>query len=226
MRILPLGDRAIQVVLGDAPDEPTRLRVAAARARLAARRIPGVVECLAGFTTLTVHYELESERAYRIVAAAVEAALAGAQAAEAEEGERLVEIPVCYGGGQGPDLALVAAHAGMTPEEVIATHSGAEYRVHFLGFIPGFPYLVGLDPRLTTPRRDTPRTAVPAGSVGIGGVQTGVYPMESPGGWQLIGRTPLRLFDPHATPPALLHPGDRVRFRPVDAAELARLESA
>jgi len=223
MKIQPLGDRALQVVIGDAPDEATRLRVAAAARRLEAPRVVGVVECVPGFTTLTVHYHLESERAYRTVAAAVEAALAGVESDAPAEPDRLVEIPVCYGGELGPDLGQVADHAGLDPTEVIARHSGAEYRVHLLGFIPGFPYLAGLDPRLATPRRDLPRTSVPAGSVGIGGTQTGVYPLESPGGWQVIGRTPLRLFDPGREPAALLRPGDRVRFRPIDAAGFGRL---
>jgi inhibitor of KinA len=209
--IEPLGDSALQVVLGHAPDEPTRLRVAAALARLRAAALPGVVECVPGFTTVTVH--LDPLRAAPDVAAA----LHGVEVGEAEEGRR-VEIPVRYGGEAGPDLAAVAALHGMGEDEVVALHSGAEYRVHLVGFVPGFPYLGGLHPRLHTPRRDSPRTAVPAGSVGIGGGQTGVYPVESPGGWHLIGRTPLRLFDARRNPASLLRAGDRVRFRPVGDA--------
>jgi KipI family sensor histidine kinase inhibitor len=124
----------------------------------------------------------------------------------------LVEIPVRYGGEWGPDLPDVAAACGLTPAEVVREHSRAEYVVYFLGFSPGFPYLGGLPPRIAVPRRASPRTRVPAGSVAIGGNQTGVYPLASPGGWQLIGRTPLALFDPGRTPPALLAAGDRVRF--------------
>jgi len=125
---------------------------------------------------------------------------------------RLVEVPVHYGGEAGPDLADVARHHGLPPRELVRLHSEAEYRVFFLGFLPGFAYLAGLPEALHTPRRATPRTAVPAGSVGIGGAQTGVYPCTSPGGWQLIGRTELRLFDADAQPPTLLQPGDRLRF--------------
>lgn len=122
---------------------------------------------------------------------------------------RLVEIPVTY---DGPDLADVAAHCGLSPDDVVARHTQAEYVVYFLGFQPGFAYLGGLDESLHTPRRAEPRTSVPAGSVGIGGAQTGIYPLATPGGWQLIGRTSLALFDPQAEPPTVLAPGDRVRF--------------
>ena len=125
---------------------------------------------------------------------------------------RLVEIPVHYGGRHGPDLADVAAHAGLAGHEVIARHCEGVYRVAMLGFAPGFPYLLGLDSRLSTPRLDTPRTRVEAGSVGIGGAQTGIYPQAGPGGWRIIGWTACTLFDPARDPPTLLTPGDRVRF--------------
>jgi KipI family sensor histidine kinase inhibitor len=125
-----------------------------------------------------------------------------------------VEIPVCYGLEYGPDLDAVAAHCGLSPDEVIARHTAAEYRVYMLGFSPGFPYLGGLDPNIAAPRRETPRIKVPAGSVGIAGMQTGIYPLESTGGWQIIGRTPMRLFDPGLEEPCLLRPGDRLRFVP------------
>jgi KipI family sensor histidine kinase inhibitor len=125
---------------------------------------------------------------------------------------RLVEIPVCYGGEFGPDLGDVSAACGLHPSEVIREHAAGDYLVYFLGFSPGFPYLGGLSDRITAPRRATPRKRVPAGSIAIGGTQTGAYPLASPGGWQLIGRTPLVLFDARRTPPALLSLGDRVRF--------------
>ncbi|SCK11889.1 5-oxoprolinase subunit PxpB [Vogesella sp. LIG4] len=134
------------------------------------------------------------------------------QASSAVLPQRRVNIPVHYGGEHGPDLAAVAAHCGLSEQEVIARHSAARYTVFFLGFQPGFAYLGGLPPALATPRRAEPRLAVPAGSVGIGGEQTGIYPATSPGGWQLIGRTTLALFDPQREPPSLLLPGDRVRF--------------
>jgi len=130
----------------------------------------------------------------------------------------LIEVPVRYGGTDGPDLAEVAQHAGLTPEEVVRVHAGAEYSVYMVGFSPGFPYLGGLPAQLAMPRRDSPRLAVPAGSVGIGGKQTGIYPIESPGGWRIIGRTSLQLFQPERDPPTLLQLGDRVRFVPIDRA--------
>ena len=117
-----------------------------------------------------------------------------------------------YGGEAGPDLAFVASHTGLSADEVIRRHTAPRYTVYFIGFTPGFPYLGGMDVRLTTPRLETPRARVPAGSVGIAGPQTGVYPLESPGGWRIIGRTQLPLFDLAAQPPSLLSPGDEVRF--------------
>jgi len=133
---------------------------------------------------------------------------------ELEIASRLVEIPVIYGNAAGPDLQVVADHAAMTPKQVVELHSSTDYVVYFIGFQPGFPYLGGLDSRLHTPRRAEPRVSVPAGSVGIGGSQTGVYPLASPGGWQLLGQTPIALFNPQQQPPTLLRPGDSVRFVP------------
>jgi inhibitor of KinA len=132
---------------------------------------------------------------------------------------RLVEIPVCYGGEFGRDLEAVAEHTKLGPEEVIHIHSSAEYFVYFLGFAPGFAYLGGLPESIATPRLPTPRKKVPVGSVGIGGNQTGVYPLATPGGWRLIGRTPMPLFSPKSTPPVLLEMGDRVRFVPMAPEE-------
>lgn len=134
---------------------------------------------------------------------------------------RTITIPVIYGGEYGPDLDAVAAHSGLTPEEVIVRHSSAIYLVYFIGFSPGYPYLGGLDPALHTPRLTHPRLLVPAGTVAIGGQQTGIYPQATPGGWRLIGRTPARLYDPTASEPFLLRPGDEVRLRPIGAKEYA-----
>ena len=133
-----------------------------------------------------------------------------------------VEVPVCYGTDCGPDLADVAAFAGCSESEVIERHSAVTYRVYLLGFLPGFPYMAEVDPRIAAPRRATPRTAVPAGSVGIAGGQTGIYPSVTPGGWNIVGRTPVTLFDPDRSRPFLFQPGDRVRFRPIGRDELDR----
>jgi inhibitor of KinA len=151
-----------------------------------------------------------------VESAAVEALIHRKMAAEAEkhspESPRTVEIPVSYGGEFGPDLEDVARHTGLSPQRVVELHSSADYLVYFLGFAPGFAYLGGLPPELTTPRISAPRKHVPAGSVAIGGNQTGVYPIVSPGGWRLIGRTSVKLFDPGAAEPVLLRMGDHLRF--------------
>ncbi len=170
---------------------------------------PAVQEALPGMNNLTLMFDPA-----RIDAAELEMQVLAAWpqlAAAAIEG-RTIEIPVAYGGEHGPDLADVAAHTGFTPAEVVRRHAAGEYVVYLLGFLPGFAFMGGLPPELATPRRAEPRVAVPARSVGIGGAQTGVYPLVSPGGWQLIGRTSLEMFDPAAAEPTLLRPGDRVRF--------------
>jgi KipI family sensor histidine kinase inhibitor len=174
-----------------------------------ASRWRGVHEVLPGMNNLTLLFdplEIEaSELEIQVFAAWPQLT------ATAIEG-RQIEIPVRYGGEDGPDLADVAAHTGLTPAEVVQRHAAADYIVYFLGFLPGFAFMGGLPASLATPRRAEPRTAVPARSVGIGGEQTGIYPLVSPGGWQLIGRTSIELFDPKNEPPTLLRPGDRVRF--------------
>jgi inhibitor of KinA len=157
------------------------------------------------------------------LAARVERLLAALPArAEGRRG-RLVHVPVSYGGELGPDLAFVAERNQLTESEVVSIHSSVDYRVYMLGFTPGFPYLGGMSPRIAAPRLDQPRPRIPAGTVGIAGEQTGIYPVESPGGWRLIGRTPLRLFDPGSRAPFLLSAGDRLRFRPVEGAEFQEL---
>lgn len=138
---------------------------------------------------------------------------------EKELDHRTVSIPVCYGGEYGPDLEYVARHHNLTPEEVISIHSEGEYLAYMIGFAPGFPFLGGLSEKIATPRRPSPRTSIPAGSVGIAGMQTGVYPISTPGGWQLIGQTPIKLFLPEQNPPSLLQAGDIVKFEPISKEE-------
>jgi inhibitor of KinA len=229
MRISPLGDSALRLELGVKIDESTHVRVQAACAALGEAVVPGIREVVPAYTTVTIHYNpaevfaagAPAEDLAGWLALRVEQAVAGARRAATPAG-RTVEIPVCYGGGFGPDLARVAAQAGLSEAEVVRRHAAAHYRVALVGFSPGFPYLLGLPAELATPRHARPRTAVPAGSVAIAGEQTGVYPLSSPGGWNLIGRTTVRLFDPSADPPALLQTGDRVRFRAVDRATFDR----
>ena len=181
--------------------------------RLAAEPVWGVTEWVPGYATVTVYYR-PWDIGYEALCAALTQRAKDDQDAPTPEARR-VKIPVCYGGEYGPDLDEVAALHGLSPTRVIERHAGADYLVYFLGFLPGFPYLGGLDPALATPRRATPRPRVPAGAVGIAGAQTGVYPLETPGGWQIIGRTPLTLYDPDRQPPALLEVGDSVRFIPI-----------
>ena len=233
MRLVPLGDRALLIQLGSAIDEKTHRQVRAVSARLASHRVPGLIEVVPAFASVALHYDPErvpndkpgtgrgsARSPYVRFAAAVEAALANL-AEEPLPNPRTLEIPVRYGGDEGPDLTVVAEAHGLTADEVVRLHTGGTYRVYMLGFAPGFAYLGGLPDVLATPRRDEPRTAVPAGSVGIGGSQTGIYPLVSPGGWQIIGRTSVSLFDPQRTPPALLAIGDIVRFRAVGPDEPA-----
>ena len=226
MRVRPLGDSALIVELGAAADADTRRRVHACSAQLAAASLEGVLDIVPGLATVGVHYDparvrrAGSELPHVAIARAVERELAEARDAGHVTGGRTIEIAVCYDTTVAPDLDDVARHAGMTPDEVIAVHAGGSYVVHMIGFLPGFPYLDGLDPRLTIPRRTVPRTKVPAGSVAIGGQHTGIYPLESPGGWQIIGRTSVRLFAADRNPPTLLRAGDTVRFRRVSLDEL------
>ncbi len=206
----PVGDSALLVRFGEQMDAAANRRVHALARRLRQQPLAGVGEAVPGYITLLIHYD-PLLLTYDQTLAWVRAQAAHTQD-EAGAAPRCVEIPVVYGGESGPDLAFVAAHTGLSADEVIRLHTAPSYTVYFIGFTPGFPYLGGMDVRLTVPRLETPRTRVPAGSVGIAGPQTGVYPLESPGGWRIIGRTQLPLFDVAAHPPSLLSPGDEVRF--------------
>lgn len=222
-RILPLGDCAAIVRFGTAIDPAANRRAMALAEHLLRHPFPGLVEAVPAYASVTVHYNpcavpvsAAAPTPFDAVRARLSAVLD--EVGEGHEAEpRTVEIPVCYGGEHGPDLEAVAAACGLAPEEVVALHAGTTYRVYLIGFAPGFPYLGTVPEAIRVPRRPTPRAAVPAGSVGIAGVQTGIYPMETPGGWQIIGRTPIRLFQPDRDPPCLLRVGDRVRFRPIPA---------
>ena len=208
-----VADRCLRVRLGEGISAESHSRVRAAYGRLCSLRIAGVADLTPAYDSLLVTFDpatLDAQAAER----AVRAALAGADA-EDRAPPRLVTVPTCYEGACGPDLHEVALLRRMTPEEVVSLHASAEYVVHFLGFSPGFPYLAGLPERLATPRLERPRLAVPAGSVAIAGTQAGIYPQATPGGWRLLGRTPLRLFDAGREPPNLLAIGDHVRFAPI-----------
>lgn len=221
MHFTPLGDSAVTITLGDSIDEATHRRVRAAVARLDAHPPRGMIDLVPAFVSIALHYDpaLVDDAAPHDAVVAELSELLADLSHEALPAPRVVEIPVCYGGDLGPDIADVARLHGITEDDVIRRHAAGNYLVHMVGFMPGFAYLGGLDPDLATPRRNAPRTAVPAGAVGIGGQQTGVYPMVSPGGWNLIGRTPRQIFDIARAEPCLLATGDRVRFRPMARSE-------
>lgn len=205
-----LGDHAWLVRFEPRVDSDVNARVLALAAWVRAQDWPGVRDVVPAMASLAVHVSPDRQCS-KAVADRLAAHLdAGGDAALIEPPP--VVIPVAYGGGDGPDLADVAAATGYSPEEVVRRHCAVTYRVFMLGFLPGFPYLGLVDPAIRVPRRAMPRTRVPAGAVGLAGAQTGIYPRESPGGWQIIGRTQEPLFDPASTPPARLAPGDRVRF--------------
>jgi KipI family sensor histidine kinase inhibitor len=207
------GDALLTIEFDARIDPAINARAIALADALAAAALPGVLDVLPTYTTVAVHVDplrVDYDRLIQKIER-LSAALVGSAPADRAP----VDVPVCYGGELGPDLETVAAFAGATAEEVIALHTARVYHAYMLGFLPGFAYLGVVDPRIAIPRRATPRTLVPPGSVGIAGAQTGVYAFSTPGGWQIIGRSPLTMFDPLREAPSLLTPGDRVRFVPV-----------
>jgi inhibitor of KinA len=224
LQFRPLGDTAVRVGLPGEPGPALHRTIQGLCRRLDETAIPGVVEWVPTYTAITVFYRPHVIR-YREICRRLERAFEHAADA-APPAAAVVTLPVCYGGRFGPDLESVAEHHELSVDEVIRLHSGPEYLVYMMGFAPGFPYLTGLPERLATPRLATPRLAVPAGSVGIGGEQTGVYPLQTPGGWRIIGHTPVRLYDPAKPWPMLLSPGDYIRFHPVGETEHADIQRA
>lgn len=210
MQFYLMGERAAVMQSTGAIDLLCQRRIWAVAQQLHQAR--SCIDIVPGMNNLTLIFDPEQHSGAAFLEG-LQQLWDGAEALEFSS--RKIQIPVRYGGDYGPDLELVAAHAGLSPEQVIAAHSSAEYLVYFLGFQPGFAYLGGLPEQLATPRRAEPRLTVPAGSVGIGGAQTGIYPAASPGGWQLIGRTDLCLFDPALATPTLLQPGDTIQFLPI-----------
>ncbi|MFT0803059.1 5-oxoprolinase subunit PxpB [Bacillus swezeyi] len=230
----PLGDSAVIIQLGTDINEQTQRVASALTKQLENDPFPGFIECVPAFTSVTVFYhpfevyqQMKNSTAfdspYEKVKTLIKKSLKELTIEEEAE-KRTIEIPVCYGGRFGPDLEEVARINGLTPKEVIDIHTAGEYLVYMIGFAPGFPYLGGMSEKIAAPRRSSPRTSIPAGSVGIAGMQTGVYPLSTPGGWQLIGNTPLDLFRPHEQPPSLLKAGDVVKFVRVTEEEYERLK--
>jgi inhibitor of KinA len=220
VRIAAAGDTALVVELPASIDVATSGRVIAMAAAVQARCGTFLRDLVVGYCTLTLYFDPLAVDAGWLEEEARQAFL-DTGATETPEGP-LVDVPVCYGGDLGPDLADVAAAAGMSEVDVIAVHSEMVYRVYMLGFTPGFAYMASVDPRLAVPRRAVPRSRVPTGSVAIAAGQTAVYPAETPGGWHLIGRTRVMPFDPARPEPFLFRPGDRVRFAPIERADYER----
>ena len=222
IKIRPAGDASLLIEFGQEISPEINAKITATVQLMKEQHIEGVVDIIPAFCSLLINYDSRvlsyddlSKRMKRLLNIEIKAG---------ESGRRVFEIPVCYGGQYGPDLANIAEHAGLTEEEVIEIHSSRDYLIYMLGFLPGFCYLGGLDERIHTPRLANPRLKINAGSVGIGGSQTGIYPLDSPGGWQLMGMTPVKTYDPDREVPILLSAGDYIRFIPVDEEEYLRIK--
>ncbi len=222
IKILTEGDSSVLVDFGQEISPEINQKITATVQMLKDQHIEGVLDMIPAFCTLLINYDLRvltfdeiKQRLQHILKMEMKAG---------EARKRVYEIPVCYGGVYGPDLENIAEHAGLTPEEVIRIHSSRDYLIYMLGFLPGFTYLGGLDERIHTPRLANPRIKISAGSVGIGGSQTGIYPLDSPGGWQLMGMTPVKTYDPGRETPILVEAGEYIRFVPVSEEEYLRIK--
>ncbi len=216
------GDSALNIEFGNEISEEINKKIRAASALIENREISGISEVVPTYRSLMIHYDpliIEYEELISILKW-IEENIKNVELYSPE----IIEIPVLYGGQYGPDIENVAMHNKLTVEEVIKIHTSAEYLIYMLGFTPGFPYLGGMDKRIATPRLHSPRTKIPAGSVGIAGEQTGIYPVQSPGGWQLIGSTPIELFNPDSENPILLKSGNHIVFKSIDEEEYMKIK--
>ena len=221
MNLIPASDSSLLIVLGNAISPELHHRVIGLFQALLAKQDPRIRNLHPGYTSVLVDFD-PLRMTHHELAAIVEQS-AGPAGTKAEPESRVVSVPVCYDTEFGPDLMDLASHAGISPEEAVRLHTSARYLVYFLGFSPGFAYMGGLPEKLHMPRLATPRGHVAAGTVGIAGSQTGIYPVDSAGGWRLIGRTPWRMFNPNADPPTRLQPGDAVRFFAIDRATFSAM---
>jgi KipI family sensor histidine kinase inhibitor len=222
VRILTAGDSSLLVEFGHEISPEINRKISSTVQLMKEQHIEGIVDVIPTYCSLLVNYD-----PLVIDYKDLKKRLEGLVKVDVKSGEgkkTIVEIPVCYGGEYGPDIANIAEHAGLTEEEVIKIHSSKDYLIYMLGFLPGFTYLGGLDERIHTPRLASPRIKIRAGSVGIGGSQTGIYPLDSPGGWQLMGMTPVKTYDPDREVPILVEAGQYIRFIPIDEAEYLRIK--
>lgn len=222
IKILTAGDASLLVEFGKEINPDINRKIAATVQLMREQHIEGVVDVIPAFCSLLINYDPRvigyeeiKDRIKKLLKLEIKAG---------NEKKKIFEIPVCYGGEFGPDIATIAEHAGLTEQEVIELHSSRDYLIYMLGFLPGFCYLGGLDERIFTPRLASPRIKIDAGSVGIGGSQTGIYPLDSPGGWQLMGKTPVKTYDPDREVPILVEAGDYIRFVPIDEEEFYRIK--
>jgi inhibitor of KinA len=230
--IYPLGETALTLDFGNVIDPCINKQVLALFKKLQTMALPFVLDIVPAYASLTLYYDVVQVRQHihddHTAATAIQALLEttlASLATESETSPRFIKVPVCYGDIYAPDLKALASAKGITTEEVVAFHTGQTYRVYMIGFLPGFPYMGELNEKIAMSRKAQPRLRVEAGSVGIAGGQTGIYPLDSPGGWQIIGRTPLRLFDPHLQEPSLLRPGDEVQFYSISEDEFKSYKS-
>ena len=222
--ISPVGDRAISIDFGQVIDPTINRHIRQTIERIKALQLEGIIELVPTYCALLVEYDAMLY-SYSEICNIIEPTLEEGMTDTTNELVTVVEVPTVYGGEFGPDLSFVASHNHLSEDEVISIHSGTDYLVYMLGFIPGFTYLGGMDPRIATPRLSSPRTLIPAGSVGIAGEQTGTYPSDSPGGWQIIGRTAVTMYDMSKAQAALLKAGDYVRYVPIDESEFHRIKA-
>lgn len=224
-KLLTCGECAVTVEFSREMDPRAGKAAVELAGELRRRSTAGICEIIPTYRSVTVCFD-PLAISYKAVKRFISNCMRRSHIAVNDKTARRFYLPVCYGGLYGMDLDYIAQRTGLDPREVVRRHISREYPINMIGFLPGFPYLSGMDPTIAAPRLENPREKIPAGSVGIGGEQTGVYPIDSPGGWRLIGRTPVRLYDPNRTPPVLYDAGDWIRFYPVSEQEYLKIEAA